>query len=355
MARRTNDPRKTPTIMDDVQNATLGFQKMFVVNLPTRYDRRDAMSLAAALTGLQVEYIDGQAGVDRARQPPGGSEVEMPQGSFDSWRAHMDVMRRIVEDNIQSALVLEDDVDWDVRIKSQMQDFARGSQMLIQPLQGTTDQYLDPTINGPTDEHEHSDFAVGDAVIEESVTSPYGDLDRWDLLWIGHCGCQFPMPEDHDTPLGRVVFGNDHTVPTVKQIDIELGHPQLIDEYPDHTRVVSRARMHTCTLGYGVSQLGARRLLYELAVHAMTGTNDMMFRSACHGSDGRRAMNCLTVQPPLFEHHRQAGNKSLYSDIDKHEGYNEEAFTPNVRWSTRLNFDTLAAGLDDYLDSYPDP
>jgi hypothetical protein len=34
--------------------------------------------------------------------------------------------RSIVEQNITSALVMEDDIDWDIRIKSQMREILRG-------------------------------------------------------------------------------------------------------------------------------------------------------------------------------------------------------------------------------------
>lgn len=36
------------------------------------------------------------------------------------WRAHANVWRYIIDNNIQSALIIEDDVDWDVNIKEIM-------------------------------------------------------------------------------------------------------------------------------------------------------------------------------------------------------------------------------------------
>jgi GR25 family glycosyltransferase involved in LPS biosynthesis len=36
------------------------------------------------------------------------------------WRAHANVWRYIIDNNIQSALIIEDDVDWDVNIKQIM-------------------------------------------------------------------------------------------------------------------------------------------------------------------------------------------------------------------------------------------
>jgi hypothetical protein len=51
------------------------------------------MSLAAALTGLRIEYIDGVIEVDEKSLPPGGKEVKLDSGCLGNWRAHMNVAR----------------------------------------------------------------------------------------------------------------------------------------------------------------------------------------------------------------------------------------------------------------------
>ena len=75
----------------DFELIVLQFQKIIVINLATRYDHRDSMSLAAALSGLQVEYVHGVTHVDRMYLPPG---TESPSdGSLAAYRAHMNVLR----------------------------------------------------------------------------------------------------------------------------------------------------------------------------------------------------------------------------------------------------------------------
>lgn len=71
----------------------LKFQKIFVIGLPARTDHRDSMSLAAALTGLSIEYVDGVTSVDNKTLPPGGVEKGLNEGSIFGWRAHMNVLR----------------------------------------------------------------------------------------------------------------------------------------------------------------------------------------------------------------------------------------------------------------------
>ena len=136
---------------------------------------------------------------------------------------------------------------------------------------------------------------------------------------------------------------------------MQFGDSELVKSYPNHTRVVSRAGMNTCTVGYGISQPGARRLLYELSVHKMTGPTDIMLNSVCQGLDGRSVHTCLTIQPQLFQHHRPVGYRSSFSDISDHGAdYNEKAFARNVRWSTRMNFRQLVDGSTDYIDLFKD-
>jgi hypothetical protein len=69
------------------------FEKILIIGLPSRTDRRDAMSLATALTGLSVEYVDGVSSVENRTLPPGGVERQLNQGSIFGWRAHMNVLR----------------------------------------------------------------------------------------------------------------------------------------------------------------------------------------------------------------------------------------------------------------------
>lgn len=51
------------------------------------------MSLAAALTGLEVEYVDGVTQVEEKALPPGAMEAQLNAGSIGAWRAHINVVR----------------------------------------------------------------------------------------------------------------------------------------------------------------------------------------------------------------------------------------------------------------------
>jgi hypothetical protein len=71
------------------------FQKIFAINLPSRVDHRDSLSLAAAYTGLRIDYVDGVTEMDDKALPPHPDNwYKMPKGAVFNWRAHMNVLRQ---------------------------------------------------------------------------------------------------------------------------------------------------------------------------------------------------------------------------------------------------------------------
>ncbi|RAL67175.1 hypothetical protein DID88_007953 [Monilinia fructigena] len=162
-------PADTTSEIGRASNSTLGFERVFVIGLPERSDKRDAMILSASLTGFQVEFVDGLLGEhvsDKAR-PPG---LDLKDGALGSWRGHMNIIRRIIENNLASAFIMEDDVDWDIRLLNQLPEYARGIRTLS---------------HIPSTQRQHS---------------PYGD--NWDILWPGHCGDVLPstLTKDPSAP-----------------------------------------------------------------------------------------------------------------------------------------------------------
>jgi hypothetical protein len=45
----------------------------------------------------------------------------------------MNILQKMVATGMGSALIMEDDTDWDIRIKPQLESFARASRLLLQP------------------------------------------------------------------------------------------------------------------------------------------------------------------------------------------------------------------------------
>ena len=249
-----------------------------------------------------------------------------------------------------------------MRIRPQLGDFALASRALIQPVTSKSRSFADPTYPSPQDSavippdiyfHDLPSTTV-------STSSPYGD--GWDILWLGHCGTRFPTSDveawagaSKNIPKGRVVQLNDPTVPEHDYLDLLSKEDDPRTKYPQHTRIVHHAMGSQCSLAYAISQTGARRLLYEMAIKSFSREYDLMLQDLCQGSDGREYLNCITVQPQLFNHHRPAGNPNDYSDITDHSGdvVREKGLTENIQWSAKLNFEKLLHGETDFQDQFP--
>lgn len=232
--------------------------------------------------------------------------------------------------NLTSALIVEDDVDWDVRLRLSLRDFALSAHALLQapkPVNLNFD-HLPPT-PVPKD-------------------SPYGD--GWDVLWLGHCGMKLP------TEGGLVVHENDVTVPETQYLrSWDVNEPTPLDGYSRHTRVVMNQKEGTCSLAYAVTQSGARRILYSLGLRRLDDAFDLMLRSWCEGTDGEEPHICLGVLPQLFDHHRRKGPGNIDSDISEPNAeYRQTAYTNNIRWSVRMNMNKILRGDTNYDDQFPD-
>ena len=261
----------------------------------------------------------------------------------------MNAIQRVVANNLSSALIMEDDLDWDVRIKSQMVDFAKGVRALTQPL-ASSGEYIDPTfgINASVDQVKPLDYDIRPDTAPFTippVANPYGD--SWDLLWLGHCGAHFPVPEE-TIPKGRYVIMSDQTVPSLKHLT--ASHDEMRDQYEDHTRVIHHAMLPICSFAYAVSQCGARRILQEIGIESFTGPYDNMLLDFC------RRHTCMTSQPQYFNHWRPAGSGDRDSELNNAPNglYRDKGSSENIRMSARLNTHHILDGDAAFEDQFPD-
>ncbi|KAH8753601.1 glycosyltransferase family 25 protein [Diaporthe sp. PMI_573] len=326
----------TPQDINRVTNGTLGFGKVFVVGLPERTDKRDALSLSAALTGFDFEWVDGVRGetIPDKAVPFGIDRKKLMETNLGSWRGHMNAIRRVVEQNLDAALIMEDDMDWDVRLKPQLEIVAAGARAVMAS-----------STAGPI------------------PNSPYGD--DWDVLWLGHCGEPFPeeLPENKELPdddAGKIAMTRRYTIlndATVPPLDHVTG---IVDfkAHPERTRWVHITAAPICTFAYAVSNRGAQKILYDLSVDRLSGPFDNALAWLCRRALGDRGLDakCLSVTPPVFFHHKAKGNIHADSDIQDIGGeggegeeppppvIREKGSTENVMWSARLNIMNMIQG-----------
>ena len=203
---------------------------------------------------------------------------------------------------------MEDDADWDVDFRSQLELVALGSQTLL------------------------------DTPKTEDPASPYGD--GWDLIWLGHCASQ-PVDGDYR----RVLMKNDPTV-TPPNHRVNYGGVPDMTPYGNSTRLMYFSKGSTCTYAYALSYHGAQKVLKWLSMDIYNKPVDFGLHDMCQ--DEKRGFKCIGMFPQLIGDHKPAGGASKDSDIgangDDKSKVRDKGFSYNVVYSTRLNVDALIDG-----------
>lgn len=255
---------------------------------------------------------------------------------------------------------MEDDLDWDVRIKQQMYDYALSTRALTQPLSSDATRFADPTFPTVKDTSAMPPF-MDIKTLPKTKTpklTPYGD--NWDLLWVGHCGMRRPLVSGYQEwvdksiplPKGVVMHKEDPTVPAKHNLHwwVDDIYGAYKEDFPAHTRITHHSLDAVCNFAYAVTQAGARKILYELGVRMMNDPFDLMLRDWCQRNRHHEDLGgvCLTVQPPLFSHFiKKEGEEAQ-------KGGSIWQRTKNIRWSTWANLPKLLRGETNFEDQWPD-
>ncbi|TKA22804.1 hypothetical protein B0A50_07906 [Salinomyces thailandicus] len=288
-------------------NRTLGFGGLYVVSGPGS-PRRAHLEEAAAVTEMNLTIPAQVAWTDedvQRFQSDKESESQVLTGSVKAWLSHHLVLREFLESGLETALFFEDDVDWDIRLRTQQIPLA---QQAVQQL--------------------------SDATVLDAEAYPWGTDADWDLLYVGHCGDYFGNVEDgvgvgHNYPEQltsiRHVRYEDPTM--LPRYDLHPYTANLLDAFniPQKTRLVHQSKWPLCTFGYAVTRRTAERILTEIAPpYEQPERNikayDVAILSGCR--DG--PLKCYTVTPELF-HHMEG--ESLIADAEASE---RQIFRPPV-------------------------
>ncbi|RVX73037.1 hypothetical protein B0A52_02163 [Exophiala mesophila] len=293
--------------LDDVYNSTLGFQKVFAIGFAERTDKRDAKTLASSFTDIDIDWLPAVSfeQVSPKAAPPTWDFNRQAKGALGCWRAHMNALEHIVRHRIQTALIMEDDADWDVSLKDQLLEFATGTRAL---------QHLSPNSPSP---------------------SAYGS--EWDFLWLGHCRVG---STDDDQEFW--VIDDDSTSPPVKHRWAGWTNRHFPDEVRrDGTRVILNAAG------------GARKILASVSMGSVDSPVDASLSEMCRGKLGN-PLRCYAPYPPLLASHRAAGPQFRDSDLNEKGDKWHKAYTWDIVYSTVLNIPRLVKGLATVKAQWPD-
>lgn len=235
--------------------------------------------------------------------------------SFRSYIPHSALttsVLRVIRQGLSTALIMEDDADWDVNFRSQLEYIALGSQTLL------------------------------DSPKDKTPESPYGD--GWDLIWLGHCASQ---PDDGDNR--RFVMKNDPNVTPVRHRTNYGGIPDM-SPYDNSTRIMYFSKGSTCTYAYALSLHGARKMIKWLSMDIYQGPIDFGLHDMCANKE--RGFKCIGVFPQIIADHKPAGSGNKDTDIGTgNDNIREKGFSYNIVHSTRLNVDALIDGHKDKVVS----
>ncbi|KAJ5494918.1 hypothetical protein N7539_000034 [Penicillium diatomitis] len=294
-------------------NATLGFQKIYYISMPHRLDRQDAISLISSFTGLSTTLEPGVNGsLIQEKAKPDGSAILRPE-QLGCWRAHANVWKRMLDDNIESAVVIEDDVDWDVHVRDIF------TELSAQLAEQTIFPDLSHTVNSSAD--------------------PYGD--GWDLLYIGSA---WDIPNTDHRPthlLYRDPFAPTRENTASAYISELEGWGVNVTSTSRH-RLISPSWYPVSTIGYAVSRRGAQKLLYNLGGYqGLTAPVDL----AIIGLIQKGIVNSYTIIPPIVTRYKTGGTRDSDIDDKKPEDANGGTGSENLNMSARKALDVLRGGV----------
>lgn len=224
---------------------------------------------------------------------------------------------RMVRENIQTALILEDDADWDISLKKQLYEFAKGSRAL---------QFNETTS-------------------QSTPLSPYGD--DWDILWLGHCEASNLWDQD-----GKYyIIPDDPTVPPREHMRGGGPNRSAPSLSANRTRMIFESVGGRCTAAYALSARGARTLLY---IQSLTVAHSIDRGLSRMCSSKKLLFKCISPWPALIGGFRDKGDTSKDSDRVSVKGtVREVAETDNVQYSVRLNVERLVLGKGPYKPQWP--
>lgn len=239
--------------------------------------RTRGLEAAAKLTRLEITIppkppVDDRLADAFANIGPHVYEKDHPTtGASKAWLAHLDIIKHVYQSNFETALILEDDADWDIAIRKQMINISSAVRQLTKT--------------------------------PETESTPYGR--SWDVLWLGHCAEHWD--EDSET----ITFDDAHVCP---HEDYRTWMADDLAKLPDHKRAVYWSRNPICTFAYAVSHEGAGIILREMGA-CQGEAFDVQLMLECE-----RNLRCISVVPEVFHQYFPPLDFAVKSDVDAGNG-----------------------------------
>ncbi|KAF4548867.1 Hypothetical protein D9617_25g061970 [Elsinoe fawcettii] len=277
-------------------DSTLGFDAVVAVS-PKGSWRQKKILQQAAVSEIDLkipelpEWSKEQTDKFFERLAYGGRESAI--GSVMAWLSHHYILEWFLKSNHDTILIMEDDMDWDIRLRTvQIPRAAAAIRSLLQP-----------------------------------ATSYWGDTAAWDVLYLGHCGDWLQKLEvGFDTLSPSNLTSRPHVIyqdPTLPLRDALHPFTQKFlrqVKLRQHQRAIHASGHPLCTFAYAVNRRAAKKILTEIA--PIDRPESFAFDAAMLLGCQHRGLKCFTVNPEIFHHTK---GKSIIKDV---EGLNQEFLPP---------------------------
>ncbi|CAA9961303.1 hypothetical protein PTMSG1_04687 [Pyrenophora teres f. maculata] len=233
-------------------NRTLGFGAVVVVSKEGS-PRREPLLQAANVTDFDITIPEQPAWTEGDVQRFINGQENAVKGSILAWLGHHNALKWFLASGLETALILEDDVDFDIRLRSVQIPLAASAARRLLP----------PAPN----QHPFSNYA-------SNRSQYWGDQEAWDLLYLGHCGDYFDIVDDDGPKTDRQdynltamphVLYEDPTMPSWLNLHPFTQSLFRLLGMPERNRVMHRSKFPLCSFGYAVTRPAAERLLNDLA------------------------------------------------------------------------------------------
>jgi len=256
-------------------NSTLGFGQIIAVSTKTSPNRA-TLELSAELNGLKISIPDQpQWTEDDISRLKSKKNSTLSRGSAMAWLGHLNALKWFLTQPYETALIIEDDVDWDIHIRShQIPLTARAFHALLS-----------------------RDVPPEKAPPRPSTSNFWPPTKFWELLYLGHCGDFFTAK--NLSGLKHTMFP-DPTMSAPKGLHVDTQKFLRPLPVPPKHRMVHKSVFPLCSFAYAVSRATARKILRDLSheVDAGTMAYDVRILEACKAL----GWDCWSVNPELFHH-----------------------------------------------------
>ncbi|OCK76876.1 glycosyltransferase family 25 protein [Lepidopterella palustris CBS 459.81] len=274
-------------------NSTLGFGALLAVSPPSS-PRRHALLQQANVTEIDITIPELPVWTeeDEAGFRAVSGQSTMTKGMIFAWLSHLRVLEWFLSSGLETALIMEDDMDWDIRLRSQQ----------IPRVAAAFRTLFNLTYPSPSP----SDFYYGAKTGWDILY--FGHFDRWN--WLGaETGVGVQIPSDLTSR--PHAFIPDATVPPRYNMHPTTANVLTALDVPSYTRIIHPSKFPFGSWAYAVNRASAAHILSnDVAAAAAPKWQQDSLDNALNRACASGILHCWTVNPEIF-HHKEGRVNSL--------------------------------------------